>query len=282
MNRWLALACILGSLSGAYSFYSPITVGSNGLITIANSLKSISTVVANYYTALNTARTKIFVGLNDLLGYANITYGALNKTYGDSQPNMLSMVQSVGYLNTTVSYGDQSVTSYISQDLNQLSNSLKQGIDNIMQTYSNLQSASSYAPYAENCTIRNATQMANFATSLTKLGTCLQVESDQATALVPVVLGTIAVLKSDLIALNNQLKICNPASTKCINQYFSDIWMEWNTFQQNLYLVQTIIYSPQQFAYQRNSVCGQLTIADIQDDLYDLQNTFGACSYPQS
>ncbi|XP_055534792.1 uncharacterized protein LOC129724160 [Wyeomyia smithii] len=279
MNRWLALFCMLSILGGAYSYYTPISVGANALTTMSTNLKTISTVIANYYTAWNTARTKIFVALNDLLQYVNVTYGALNTTYGASQSMLNSFMYSVVYFNQTIAQGDNQVTNAISYDFNTLGQYLQQSIDTILQSFSSLSSVTSNTN-GDNCTLRNATQMASVPNDLLSLSNCLQVESDQVTAMVPSVLNIIGTVKSDLILLNNQLKICNPQSPSCINEYFNELYQEWSSFQMELYLLQSVIGSMQQDATDRNRFCGDLTKADVQDDIQNLMMAVSACMYP--
>ncbi|XP_055533068.1 uncharacterized protein LOC129723114 [Wyeomyia smithii] len=281
MNRWLALFCMLSILGGAYSYYTPISVGANALTTMSTSLKTISTTVGNYYVSLNLARTKIFAALNDLTQYVNVTYGAFNTTYGANQPLLNSFMSTVGYLNQSVAQGDNQVTQGIINDFTSLSQYLQQSIDTILQSFSSLSSIT-YNTNGDNCTLRNATQMANVPNDLVNLGTCLQVESDQITAIVPNVLNIIGTVKSDLILLNNQLKICSSQSPSCITEYFNELWQEYSAFQMELYLLQSVVSSAQQDATDRNRFCGDLTKADVQDDIQNLMMAVSSCMYPSS
>ncbi|XP_053686848.1 uncharacterized protein LOC128736393 [Sabethes cyaneus] len=138
MQRWLMFSCILGCLGAAFSLYTAISVGSNGLVTMSTALQQISPAVTAFSNALNTGRNQAFVILNDLMGYVNITYTALNKTWAQNQTDLASFMESVQYTNQTVMYGDQSITSQIYWNLQSLSSSLQQGIDNIMQYYNTL------------------------------------------------------------------------------------------------------------------------------------------------
>ncbi|XP_058461444.1 uncharacterized protein LOC131436632 [Malaya genurostris] len=281
MNRWLTLVCVLGLLSGAHSFYASIAVGGNGLVTIANNFKTVSTIMANYFTALNAARTPIIASLNDLMGYVNKTYTALNITYGASQANLVSLLEVINSFNQSITYADQMVTQGFTQSWGTLINSLNQGVQNVLGMYSSLLSSSSYPANVDNCTVQNATRMANIPNIIANAAQCLQVETNQITAIVPVVLGTIATLKSDLVTLNNNLaQICNAASPNCINLYFSGIYQDYYAFFSELYLILTVIQSPQQFAIQRDQACGNLALADAQDEINDLMNSFTQCAYP--
>ncbi|XP_058464429.1 uncharacterized protein LOC131438429 [Malaya genurostris] len=279
MNHWLTLVCTLALLSGAHSFYASIAVGGNGLVTLANNLKAVSTIMANYYAALNAANSPIIASLNDLLGYANTTYTALNKTYGASQPGIVNLVQLVPYLNQSVSNGEQSVNQAFASDWSSLFGSLNQIVDRVMSMYSSLLSTSSYSSKADNCTSQNATQMVNVTNAIVNAAQCLQVEANQNTALVPDILGTIALLKNDLATLNNNLLNCNVASTRCVNQYFDGIYDDWMNFQSELYTLLATIQSSQQFAQQRDQACGNFALADVQDEINNLINSFSQCAF---
>ncbi|XP_058831799.1 uncharacterized protein LOC131690227 [Topomyia yanbarensis] len=280
MNRWLTLVCILGCLGGAFTMYAAISVGSSGLVTLSNSLQQIAGVVATYQSTLNTARNQVFVGLTDLMGWVNITYTAMNKTYGANQTMLRDFVSNLQYFNQTIGYGDQSATSAISNDLTGLSQSLRQAIDNIIQYYNMLLGQMPYNANSDNCTIRNATQMINVPTSLVKLGQCLQINTATVTAYVPPIMNIISVIKSDFVSFVNQLKICNAASITCQNYYFEQVYMESSTGNSMLYMLNNFISMAFQDAYNRNSFCGQLVQSDIQDAVSNLTSAFSLCAWP--
>ncbi|XP_052566555.1 uncharacterized protein LOC120422652 [Culex pipiens pallens] len=224
MNRWLTVAFLVASAGGAFSLYSAISVGSTGLANMATNLQSLSVVMGRYYTALNTDRNLVNASLNDLGYYINVTYAAMNKTYGATQPNLVSMMQTIAYFNQTLGYGEQSVHSMISSDLSQVSSNLQQVIDTIFQSFSmSLYTMSSYdQSYTEDkCVAKNMTQMSQIPNNLGKLGPCLQQEVNTANAITPTIVATIKLLKADLIAYNNLLKICQPTSTTCLEQVSS-------------------------------------------------------------
>ncbi|KAL1376231.1 hypothetical protein pipiens_017011 [Culex pipiens pipiens] len=283
MNRWLTVAFLVASAGGAFSLYSSISVGSTGLANMATNLQSLSVVMGRYYTALNTDRTLVNASLNDLGYYINVTYAAMNKTYGATQPNLVSMLSMVEYFNQTLGYGEQSVNSMISSDLSQVSSNLQQVIDSIFQSFSmSLYTMSSYdqSYVQDKCVAKNMTQMSQIPNSLGKLGPCLQQEVNTANAITPTIVATIKLLKADLIAYNNLLKICQPTSTTCLEQFFMGLSMDLSNVQSALYFVQQYVSYIQQDAYTRNRICGELVRADVQDQITNLQSAVQSCSYP--
>ncbi|EDS34939.1 conserved hypothetical protein [Culex quinquefasciatus] len=285
MNRWLTVAFLVASAGGAFSLYSAISVGSGGLSKMATNLQSLSVVMNNYYNALNTDRTVVNATLNDLAYFVNVTYAKLNKTYGITQQrNMESLMMMVSYFNQTLGYGELSVNSQIASDLNQLSYTLQQAIDSIFNsfTYTTTTMSSYDQTYVQDkCLAKNITQMVNIPNSLGKLGPCLQQEVNTANAITPIIVATIKLLKNDIIAFNNLLNICQPTSTSCIEAYFSEALNDLGIIQSSLSIVQQYVSFIQYDASRRNTVCGELVKADIQDAQQNLMSAVSSCSYPQ-
>ncbi|XP_038121519.1 uncharacterized protein LOC6043350 [Culex quinquefasciatus] len=284
MNRWLTVAFLVASAGGAFSLYSAISVGSTGLANMATNLQSLSVVVNNYYNALNTDRTLVNASLNDFGYYLNVTYAAMNKTYGATQPNLVLLMPTISYFNQTLGYGESSVNSQISSDLSQVAMNLQQTIDSIFQSFSmSLYTMSSYdQSYTEDkCVAKNMTQMSQIPNNLGKLGPCLQQEVNTANAITPTIVATIKLLKADFMAYNNLLKICQPTSTTCLEQFFSGLSMDLSNVQMALHFVQQYVNGIQQDAYTRNRICGELVRAEVQDQIMNLQSAVQSCSYPQ-
>ncbi|XP_058461231.1 uncharacterized protein LOC131436506 [Malaya genurostris] len=284
MNRWLALVCALGCLGGAFTTYTAISVGSSGLLTLSTAMQQLATVLTTYNNTLNTARTQIFVGLTDLMGWVNITYTALNKTYGANQTSLPSFLQSLSYFNQTIQSGDQSATMSITMDLNQLRSIFTQAFSNVLQYYNMLQSSMSMVQIAlaDNCTARNATQMINVPTSLAKFGQCIQINTATVLAYVPTLVNIISVAKNDFVSLNNQLKLCASASSNCQNYYFQQLYSEQSTGMSMLYLLIQVIMSGYSDASSRDQFCASLVEYDLQDTLTNLQNAYQSCIWPPS
>ncbi|XP_038119399.1 uncharacterized protein LOC119769808 [Culex quinquefasciatus] len=284
MNRWLTVAFLVASAGGAFSLYSAISVGSTGLANMATNLQSLSVVVNNYYNALNTDRTLVNASLNDLGYYVNVTVSALNKTYGATQPPLSMIMSMAPMFNSTLSMGELTVNSMISSDLSQVSSNVQQLIDSIFQSFSmSLYTMSSYdQSYTEDkCIAKNMTQMSQIPNSVGKLGPCLQQEVNTANAITPTIVATIKQVKNDLIAYFSLMKICQPTSKTCLDQFFTYLSMDWSTLQTALYTVQQYVMYIQMDAANRNRVCGDLVRADIQDQIMNLQSTVQRCSYPQ-
>lgn len=219
MKLWLSVVCVLGFLSGGvFTMYTSISIGSQGLTSMSASLKSIGTVLTSYYKNLNSARTKIMPKIDSLSLYVNTTYKALNDSYGATQPNMVNMMSNLEWFTKQFYYGEQQVNSAIGNDLSHMNYELQQTMDQIMQNYNNLVNSYAYQQNAETCVTQIADQASSVPTQLTKFGTCLQTEVDTVpTVVAPLQQIFIDALK-DLKSMNNQLKICAPTSTNCINE----------------------------------------------------------------
>ncbi|XP_001870945.2 uncharacterized protein LOC6043347 [Culex quinquefasciatus] len=284
MNRWLTVVFLVASVGGALSLYTAVSVGSGGLASVATNLKSLSVVLNNYYTALNTGRTLVNATLNDLGYYVDVTYAGLNKAYGASQMSLSGFLSTVQYFNQSLQTGEQMVNMQISTDLSQLTSTLQQAIDTIIQTYSSslytLSSSMNGVFNMDICVAKNVTQMINIPSSIGKLGSCLQQEVNTAKAITPIIVSTIKMFKNDLKALNAQLQICQPTSNSCIDQYFMNIYSEMSTIQSALSMVQQFISSAQQDASTRNRICSDLVTGDIQDAIQNIQSAVSSCSYP--
>ncbi|XP_055536892.1 uncharacterized protein LOC129725295 [Wyeomyia smithii] len=279
MKFWLTVTCILGCLGGAFTLYTAISVGSNGLVTMSTALQQISTALTAYSTALNTARTSAYAILTDLMGYANITYTAMNKTWSVNQTNLQSFLQMVSSFNQTIGYGEASLTSQINQNLYSLDSGLQLGIDNIMQYYNSLVYQMSNTN-GDNCTLRNATQMANVPVSLAKFATCLQLDTAAVTQYLPSVLNMLAYSKTELVSYIGQLKNCSSYSASCQNAYFQQIYSELSNTQYLLSSAEMFMSSAFNEAGQRDQFCSQLIQSDIQDSTQNLTNAFSLCSWP--
>ncbi|XP_055534765.1 uncharacterized protein LOC129724142 [Wyeomyia smithii] len=282
MKLWLTVTCILGCLGGGFTLYSAISVGSSGLATMSTALQQISPALTAYSTALNTARTSVYVILNDLMGYMNITYTAINKTWAVNQTEYLqNVLQQIGYFNQSIGYGDQSVSSQVIQNLYSMNYGLQSNIDNMMSYYNSLVSQM-YSTTAENCTLRNATQMANVPVSLAKYATCLQLDTAAVTQYLPSVLNMFAYSKTELISQIAQLKNCSSYSATCQNAYFQQIYSEVSNTLSSLSSAHAFLSGAFYEAGQRDQFCGQLIEADIQDSIQNLTNAFSLCSWPPS
>ncbi|XP_055535358.1 uncharacterized protein LOC129724453 [Wyeomyia smithii] len=282
LSRWLTIVCLAGCLGGAFSLYAPISVGANGMVIIGRLAQQTATVLTTYNNTLNSARSQIFVKLNDLMGWVNITYTALNKTWGANQTSMPDIAQSLTQFNTTVGYGESSVTSIFADDLADLTQALDQGISPILQYYRMLMQQMAYTANVENCTNRNASQMSDVPNHLYNLANCLQMVTNSITTTLPTVLNMISVVKSDFVSLVNQLQSCNPLSTTCQNYYFEQIYGEYSADMMMLSMVMQYISKAFQDASGRNRLCSSLVQSDIQDTLNNLDNTFSLCAWPPS
>ncbi|XP_065082676.1 uncharacterized protein LOC135705048 [Ochlerotatus camptorhynchus] len=283
MKNWLAIVCVLGSLcGGVFTMYSAVSVGSDGLKSMATSLKSISKVVNNYYKNLNNARNKVMPAISSLQLYVNTTYTALNSSYGATQTGMQSIMSNVEWFSQQFTYADQMVSSMIGNDLNQLSYQLQETINQIMQSYSMLANSFSYQENGDDCSVQFAGVSSSIPVQLAKFGQCLQTEVDTVPTMVAPLKAILKMAKNDLISLNKQLKICAPTSTNCIDAYFMDIYGELNSINMELYLAQSLLSNYQQDAMQRNQMCGQLITSNVQDAIQNLQMQFSQCMYPQT
>ncbi|XP_053686851.1 uncharacterized protein LOC128736395 [Sabethes cyaneus] len=280
LSHWLKIVCIVGCFGGALSLYAPIAVGANGLVVIGRIAQQTATVLTTYNNTLNTARSQIFVRLNDLMGWVNVTYTALNKTWGANQTNLRDFVENLKEFNTTVGYGESNIVWTIGYDLGYLVQALDRGLDPILQYYRMLLEQMAYTANVDNCTLRNASQMADVPNRLFKLAQCLQMESNAVTAALPAVLNMISVVKLDFVSLVDQLKSCHPLATDCQNWYFDEIYSEHSAGMQMLSLVMQFISSAFYDAFNRNQFCSTLVEHDIQETLHNLQNTFSLCTSP--
>ncbi|XP_053686849.1 uncharacterized protein LOC128736394 [Sabethes cyaneus] len=282
LNYWLKIVCIFGCLGGALSLYTPISVGAEGLVVIGRIAQQTADVLASYNNTLNSARNEIFVGLNDLLGWINITYTALNNTWGAKYPNLPGFVENLKELNNTVKYGESSVTWIFANDLGELVQALDRAIDPILQYYRMLTQEMPSTVNVEKCTLRNASQMADVPNHAFKLAHCLQMESDEITATLPAILKLISVVKLDFVSLANQLDSCHSLATTCQKQYFDQLYLEHSTGTSMLSLVVQYISSLFNDTYNRNRFCAALVQSDIQETLRNLETTYSLCAWPPS
>ncbi|KXJ68079.1 hypothetical protein RP20_CCG006026 [Aedes albopictus] len=281
MKLWLSVVCVLGFLSGGvFTMYTSISIGSQGLTSMSASLKSIGTVLTSYFKNLNSARTKIMPKIDSLSLYVNTTYKALNDSYGATQPNMVNMMSNLEWFTKQFYYGEQQVNSAIGNDLSHMNYELQQTMDQIMQNYNNLVNSYAYQQNAETCVTQIADQASSVPTQLTKFGTCLQTEVDTVpTVVAPLQQIFIDALK-DLKSMNNQLKICAPTSTNCINEYFNNIYMELSNINYELYMAASLLQFYQYDAMNRNQLCGELIKQNVQDITMNLSMKFSQCMYP--
>ncbi|XP_001654251.2 uncharacterized protein LOC5572897 [Aedes aegypti] len=281
MKLWLTVACVLGFFSGdVFTAYTSISIGTQGLNAMAASLKSIGTVLNAYYKNFNNARNKVLPTMNNIEEYVNTTYKALNDSYGATQPNMVSMMTSVEWFGKNFYYGEQQVVSAMGYDLSNQNEGLRQTMQNIMQTYSSLVSSMSYQQNAELCIEQIAAEAGVVPEQLAKFGICLQAEVDTVPTLVAPLLDIFKLVKTDLVAFNKQLKICAATSTTCINEYFSNIYMELGNINMELYMAASLLQNYQYGFNERNQACGELIRYNVQDISQNLMQKMSYCMYP--
>ncbi|XP_062549639.1 uncharacterized protein LOC134214248 [Armigeres subalbatus] len=284
MKHWLTVVCVLGFLcGGVFTMYSAISIGSQGLGTMATSLKSIESVMKTYFKNLNAARNKILNSVDKFGLFVNTTYASLNDSYGATQPNIESFLSSVEWFSTQFTHIENSINSNIGYDLYKLNNEMQQTMTTIMQRCSNIDSLVSsfaYQQNGENCTEQISTKASNVPSQVSKFGACLQTAVEIVPTVVSPVQDILDLAKSDLISLNKQLKICAATSTSCINEYFSDIHAELLNVNMELFMANNLLNS---FIYDtiwRNELCGELIKHNVQDVLQNLVTEFSQCSYP--
>lgn len=220
MKLWLSVVCVLGFLSGGvFTMYSSISIGSQGLNSMAASLKSIAPVMNSLYKNFNNARNKVMPTIDNLVDYVNTTYKTMNDSYGVSQSqNMGNVMMNLEWFGKQFFYGEQQVTYHLGYDLSAQNNELKDTMDQMLQYYNQLIMAYAYQQNGETCTSQLAAAAAAIPDQLAKFGTCLQTEVDTVPTLVAPLQEIFKLTKSDFISLNKQLKICASTSTNCINE----------------------------------------------------------------
>lgn len=282
MKHCLALLCVLGSLcGGVFSAYSVVSVGSDGLKSMAVSLQSVSNVVKKHYTNLNSARNKVWPTIVNMQEYVNTTYTALNNTYGASQQNVQNAMWNVEWFPKQFYYGEQMVNSMLGMDLNQLNSQMQQTIDDIMQHYIMLANSFAYQATGDQCTVQYAAAFSSVPDQLTKFGQCLQIEVDTVPTVVDPLKAMLTLVFNDLKSLNQQIKICAATSTACLAGYFEEVQSELMYINSEMYLAQNYLTNLQQDAMQRNQLCGELIRSNVQDTMSNLNGPFGNCLYPQ-
>ncbi|XP_055606535.1 uncharacterized protein LOC129758122 [Uranotaenia lowii] len=288
MKFWLVLSCAvaLAAAQTATSNYNVTWIGGNSLVNLANGLTTVGNMLASYNNTLNTIRAGAWPGVLNILGTVNITYAALNKTYGPTQPSLVSLVSySAPYLNQSIFDGERYITSSIYQDIASLSMSLQSAISNLFMNFQMLTNIG-YQQQGENCTGRIAANVSVIALKVAKYAVCIQNNMMIASTLVaPVVNGMITQAIDDMRLVLNLFNFCRSspaAATECTDEYFNNIWTDHSMIQSTFYQISSFLSSMIQDAQSRDSFCGQLINQDIQDDTMNAQNSFSRCAYPQS
>nr|XP_019527243.2 uncharacterized protein LOC109399260 [Aedes albopictus] len=282
MKLWLSVVCVLGFLSGGvFTMYSSISIGSQGLNSMAASLKSIAPVMNSLYKNFNNARNKVMPTIDNLVNYVNTTYKTMNDSYGVSQSqNMGNVMMNLEWFGKQFFYGEQQVTYHLGYDLSAQNNELKDTMDQMLQYYNQLIMAYAYQQNGETCTSQLAAAAAAIPDQLAKFGTCLQTEVDTVPTLVAPLQDIFKLTKSDFISLNKQLKICASTSTNCINEYFNSMTSELSNINQILYMAYSLLYSYQYTFRESNQLCGNLIKQNVQDKANDLMVQSSQCMYP--
>ncbi|XP_062549643.1 uncharacterized protein LOC134214250 isoform X2 [Armigeres subalbatus] len=282
MKHWLTVVCVLGFLcGGVFTLYSAISIGSQGLGTMAKSLKSIESVMKTYSKNLIAAHNKFMNSIDKLGLFVNTTYKALNDSYGATQPSMENVMWNMEWFTMQFKYGEQSINSNIGYDLYRLNDGMQQTMTTIMQYFNMLVSSFAYQQNGEICTEQISTKASNVPSQLSKFGVCLLTEVETVPTIVSPVQDILDLVKSDLTSMNKQLKICAATSTSCINEYFSDIYMELSHVNMELYMAHNLLSTFQYDAMSRNELCSELIRYNVQDILQNLTTEFSQCTYPQ-
>ncbi|XP_055630054.1 uncharacterized protein LOC129770902 [Toxorhynchites rutilus septentrionalis] len=278
MNRSLVLICLLGCLSGTYAQFAGVSVKAESLIKLAENLKEFGSAVARYNNSLTTARKSVMDEVIDLLGQMNITYTKLNETYGASQSYLEYLMNNMQYFNQTVFYAESSLYMEVNSAFIDTVGVLQKTVSAILEKYDNLLRNSYYAgDKGDACIKLNANKLIAVPNALKELTQCLHTKTNTVEFASSSVVYVVRNVKADFNALTNQLGICNPSSTSCINQYFNFITEEPMKTQMELYIVYSVLGWAFDNARINNYFCGILLDASIQDTMTDLSNALSTC-----